>query len=88
MKNNKLKELLIDFIEERLQVSYERLLKQSNNKKIINKHLELFDKLSASIQNDTLLENYREAEIDAYELQIIEAYKMGFKDSISILNKY
>ena len=60
MKNNKLKELLIDFIEERLQVSYERLLKQSNNKKIINKHLELFDKLSASIQNDTLLENYRE----------------------------
>lgn len=88
MKNNKLKELLIDFIEERLQVSYERLLKQSNNKKIINKHLELFDKLSASIQNDTLLENYREAEIDAYELQIIEAYKMGFKDSINILNRY
>ena len=87
MKNNKLKELLIDFIEERLQVSYERLLKQSNNKKIINKHLELFDKLSASIQDNTLLENYREAEIDAYELQIIEAYKMGFKDSISILNK-
>lgn len=88
MKNNELKELLIDFIEERLQVSYERLLKQSNNKKIINKHLELFDKLSASIQNDTLLENYREAEIDAYELQIIEAYKMGFKDSINILNRY
>ena len=88
MKNNKLKELLIDFIEERLRVSYERLLKQSNNKKIINKHLELFDKLSASIQNDTLLENYREAEIDAYELQIIEAYKMGFKDSINILNRY
>lgn len=88
MKNNKLKELLIDFIEERLQVSYERLLKQSNNKKIINKHLELFDKLSASIQNDTLLENYREAEIDAYELQIIEAYKMGFKDSINILIRY
>ena len=87
MKNNKLKELLIDFIEERLQVSYERLLKQSNNKKVINKHLELFDKLSASIQDNTLLENYREAEIDAYELQIIEAYKMGFKDSISILNK-
>ena len=88
MKNNELKELLIDFIEERLQVSYERLLKQSNNKKVINKHLELFDKLSASIQNDTLLENYREAEIDAYELQIIEAYKMGFKDSINILNRY
>lgn len=88
MKNNELKELLIDFIEERLQVSYERLLKQSNNKKVINKHLELFDKLSASLQNNTLLENYREAEIDAYELQIIEAYKMGFKDSISILNKY
>lgn len=88
MKNNKLKELLIDFIEERLQVSYERLLKQSNNKKIINKHLELFDKLSASIQDNTLLENYREAEIDAYELQIIEAYKMGFKDSINILNRY
>lgn len=87
MKNNELKELLIDFIEERLQVSYERLLKQSNNKKVINKHLELFDKLSASIQDNTLLENYREAEIDAYELQIIEAYKMGFKDSISILNK-
>ena len=88
MKNNELKELLIDFIEERLQVSYERLLKQSNNKKIINKHLELFDKLSASIQDNTLLENYREAEIDAYELQIIEAYKMGFKDSINILNRY
>lgn len=88
MKNNELKELLIDFIEERLQVSYERLLKQINNKKVINKHLELFDKLSASIQDNTLLENYREAEIDAYELQIIEAYKMGFKDSISILNKY
>lgn len=87
MKNNELKELLIDFIEERLQVSYERLLKQINNKKVINKHLELFDKLSASIQDNTLLENYREAEIDAYELQIIEAYKMGFKDSISILNK-
>lgn len=88
MKKDEFKELLIDFIEERLQVSYERLLKQSNNKNVINKHLELFDKLSASIQNNTLLENYREAEIDAYELQIIEAYKMGFKDSISILNKY
>lgn len=88
MKNNELKELLIDFVEERLQISYERLLKQSNNKKVIDKHLELFDKLSSSLQNNKLLENYREAEIDAYELQIIEAYKMGFKDSINILNKY
>ena len=48
------------------------------------KYNSLFEKLKNTIPNVKLLEKYREAEFDLYTMQLIQAYKIGFKDCIII----
>lgn len=87
MKKEKVEFFLNDFIEERLEESYQEILKKDYYKKLIKKYEQLLDEITANISNKKLMQDFKEAEIDAYTIQLIKAYKKGFEDSIVILNK-
>lgn len=87
MKEEKVTVFLNDFIEERLEESYQEILKNDYYKKIIREYEQLFEEISKNIIDKKLVQNFKEAEIDAYTIQLIKAYKKGFEDSIVILNK-
>lgn len=87
MKEEKVTVFLNDFIEERLEESYQEILKNDYYKKIIREYEQLFEEISENIIDKKLVQNFKEAEIDAYTIQLIKAYKKGFEDSIVILNK-
>lgn len=87
MKKEKIKIFLNDFIEERLEESYQEILKKDYYKKIIKKYEQLLDEITANISNKKLMQDFKEAEIDAYTIQLIKAYKKGFEDSLIILEK-
>lgn len=87
MKKEKVEIFLNDFIEERLEESYQEILKKDYYKKLIKKYEQLLDEITANISNKKLMQEFKEAEIDAYTIQLIKAYKKGFEDSIVILNK-
>ena len=83
-KINKLKVNVNDFIEERIQASYEKVLSTEKYKKLAKRYYELFPKIECIVNNAELTEEYKEAETEIYMLQIEEAYKTEFKDSINI----
>lgn len=87
MKKEKVRIFLKDFIEERLEESYQDILKKDYYKKIIKKYEQLLDEITANISNKKLVQDFKEAEIDAYTIQLIKAYKKGFEDSMIILEK-
>lgn len=87
MKKEKVRIFLKDFIEERLEESYQDILKKDYYKKIIKKYEQLLDEITANISNKKLVQDFKEAEIDAYTIQLIKAYKKGFEDSVIILEK-
>ena len=87
MKEEKVTVFLNDFIEERLEENYQEILKKDYYKKIIREYEQLFEEISKNIIDKKLVQNFKEAEIDAYTIQLIKAYKKGFEDSIVILNK-
>ena len=87
MKKEKVEIFLNDFIEERLEESYQEILKKDYYKKLIKKYEQLLDEITANINNKKLMQDFKEAEIDAYTIQLIKAYKKGFEDSMIILEK-
>lgn len=87
MKKEKVEFFLNDFIEERLEESYQEILKKDYYKKLIKKYEQLLDEITANISNKKLMQDFKEAEIDAYTIQLIKAYKKGFEDSLIILEK-
>ncbi len=89
MKNNtNLKENLQEFIEERLNDSYEIIANTREYKEISNNHFKIFETLKCKLKNNTnLLEKYEELEANLYYMQLKQAYLTGFKDSNIILNK-
>lgn len=84
MKEKYLKQTVSDFIEERLQDSHKQLIHNEGTKEVMLKYNSLFEKLKNTIPNVKLLEKYREVEFDLYTMQLIQAYKIGFKDCIII----
>lgn len=87
MKKEKVEIFLNDFIEDRLEESYQEILKKDYYKKLIKKYEQLLDEITANISNKKLMQDFKEAEIDAYTIQLIKAYKKGFEDSLIILEK-
>lgn len=87
MRKEKVRIFLKDFIEERLEESYQDILKKDYYKKIIKKYEQLLDEITAHISNKKLVQDFKEAEIDAYTIQLIKAYKKGFEDCLIILEK-
>lgn len=87
-KNNNLKANIDNFIEERIQESYENLSNIKEYNKTLKNYYDLFNKIEMLVKNNELTEKYKEAEYDVYMLQLEEAYKIGFKDSTLIfMNK-
>ena len=70
-----------------LCIAYQDILKKDYYKKIIKKYEQLLDEITANISNKKLVQDFKEAEIDAYTIQLIKAYKKGFEDSLIILEK-
>lgn len=89
LENKNLKDNICDFIEERLHESYSRLNKNIEYKSVYEKHINVLEDLESKLSNNTelldLLDNFCTAEIDLHALELEDAYKIGFLDSISIL---
>ncbi len=87
MKNNtNLKENLQDFIEERLNESYTNIAYTKEYKAISNKNSNIMEKMTDKIKDNKLIEEYKKTEYDMYEMQLQQAYLIGFKDSNIIFN--
>ncbi len=84
-KDRILLENVEDFIEERLNQSYSDL--KGNREYIrLEKDYELiFKKLTENIEEKKIIEEYEKIKIDMYEIQLKQAYRSGFKDSIYLL---
>ncbi len=87
MKNKtNLQENLQDFIEERLNESYTNILHTKEYKNISSKNNILMDKITDKTKDNNLIEKYKKTEYDMYEMQLMQAYLTGFKDSNIIFN--
>ncbi len=84
--NTNLKENLQDFIEERLQESYENLVHTKEYKEILNKNTKLMESITDMTNDNELIEKYKKTEYDLYTIQLQQAYLIGFKDSNIIFN--
>lgn len=90
MKNNvKLETNVNNFVEERLQSSYEEVTSKKEYKNIFKQYFMLFKRLQDVLTNrGDLLEQYETKEAEVYEMQLKQAYKTGFKDCMEIfINK-
>lgn len=81
-----LKENLQDFIEERLNENYTNIVHTKEYKEISNKNTKLIESITDKAKDNKLIEEYKKTEYDMYELQLIQAYLTGFKDSNIIFN--
>lgn len=89
MKKDALQINTDNFLEERLQSSYEEVTSKKEYKKIFKQYFMLFKKLQDGLANrEDLLEQYETKEAKVYEMQLKQAYKTGFKDCMEIfINK-
>lgn len=69
------------FVYQRLEENYNNLKNSSEYRKILCKYAELFEEINEKITNE-----YKEIEANLHTLQLEEAYKLGFKDSLKITN--
>lgn len=85
MEKNEFEVIWNEFINERVENSYKDLLNDSKFKGVIERYNQLYCQLKKTIRNNEILEQYKNAELDSYTMQLLAAYKMGFKDSFAIL---
>ena len=85
MEKNEFEVIWNEFINERVENSYKDLLNDSKFKVLIERYNQLYCQLKKTIRNNEILEQYKNAELDSYTMQLLAAYKMGFKDSFVIL---
>ena len=74
-----------DFIEERLNHSYSDLKNNREYVKLEKDYEDIFKKLTENIEEKRIIEEYEKIKIDMYEMQLIQAYRSGFKDSICLI---
>lgn len=73
-----------NFIDARLERSRLKTLKTKRYKKMLTDSYRLFDKIETIVNNVNLTDNYRDVESELASMQLKEAYKTGFKDSMRI----
>jgi len=87
MKNNTdLKESIQDFIAERLNESYTSIAHTEEYKNIADKNATLIGSIIEKTKDEKLMEEYKKTEYDMYEMQLMQAYLRGFKDSNILFN--
>ena len=70
-----------EFIEKRIQESYEKIQQRHDYQKIDNQYFQLFQKVKKElIYNQDLLEQYETLLAEMYEIQLKEAYCTGIND--------
>lgn len=74
-----------EFIEERLNQSYSDLKNNSEYVKLEKDYDDIFKKLTENIEEKKIVEEYEKIKIDMYEMQLKQAYRSGFKDSIYLI---
>lgn len=90
MKENLLKSNIIDFIEQRLLESYMRVSQNKEYKEKKAEYVGQEEYFNSKLYENKLLEDYEDIKgkklyLDSLELE--EAYKIGFKDSIKLLQE-
>lgn len=85
MNENTLLNDIRDFVEERLNESYTRIVQSKDYKKIANEYSKLMTQIEKIVSNVELTDRYKKVELDMYEMQLEQAYKTGFLDSIIIV---
>lgn len=84
MENRELQATINDFIDERLEESRSKISDTKEYQEILTNSYNLFDKIEAIVNNTTLTDDYKSTESELSSMQLQEAYKIGFKDSITI----
>ena len=82
-----LKEEIEEFISERLNASYTKIISNDKYQDLANRRSSLLYKIEHIINDETLADQYKKAELDMYDMQLQEAYKTGFLDSTKIFVK-
>lgn len=90
MKKSMLKMNVSDFIEQRLLESYIRVSQSKEYKEKKAQYVEQEEYFNSKLYENELLEDYEDIKdkklyLDSLELE--EAYKIGFKDSIKLLQE-
>ena len=87
-REDNLLENVNDFIEERLIRSYNDLKTNKGYLKLEKNCEETLKKIATRLEDMKLIEDYENQKNDMYDIQLKQAYKTGFKDSIfMIFNK-
>ena len=74
------------FVSERLEENYSRLKNNNEYRKILSKYADLFEEIEQRVNNEKITNAYKELEANLHTIQLEEAYKLGFKDSLKISN--
>lgn len=74
------------FVTQRLEENYRNLNNNIEYREILSKYAESFEEIESSLNNEKITNAYKEIEANIHEIQLEEAYKLGFKDSLKIIN--
>ncbi len=86
MNNHSLKQNVCNFIDERLQESYLKIVKNMEYKTLENEYKSKFDEINRELpKKKKLIDEYKASEYDLYNMQLQQAYKTGFVDSLKIM---
>lgn len=83
-RENLLKENIYNFIDERLNESYNNLIKNKEYRQIEQNYSKSFKEIGNCIKNNEIIEKYEKNRNEMYDIQSQEAYKTGFMDAIMI----
>ncbi len=75
-----------EFIEERLNESYTKTIHTKEYKETRDKCYAIFSNIKNIINNKKLMSYYEEILIDMCTMQLEQAYKTGFKDSLILFS--
>ena len=84
MEKNTLTDNVNEFIQERINESYSKIMYRPEYRKVSEESSRLWKEIEDKINNEKLTDIYKSAQMDMYWIQLEEAYKTGFIDSIKI----
>lgn len=74
------------FVTQRLEENYRNLNNNIEYREILSKYAETFEEIESILNNEKITNAYKEIEANIHAIQLEEAYKLGFKDSLKIIN--
>lgn len=84
MEKNTLTDNVNEFIQERINESYSKIMYRPEYRKVSEESSRLWKEIEDKINNEKLTDIYKSTQMDMYWIQLEEAYKIGFIDSLKI----